>query len=929
MRAQWEAAQTDLRVFLEEDSEYVHFLEIFEQDLVRKLRFKRRARDGPLVDSVAFDRFVETAAQLRYFHVLFQSKLKVVLKPQGSIEGKCSRFVEILADMLSALRALYGQLSYRSEVTQAALSSALEKADTEWDGTLLDKYLDEQKLTPEKLVARPSKRFGELVEFVEALSKTLSEDDGEEAMNNNSDTGSGEKLNYAPQLIHIVQENKNYIHVAKTDAREEEELIALQTCFRGDGADIFSDLSNNKLLLDGEVSLSLLGAQNGSSGESATATDQVRHHEKVHVHCLEDGTLVCSKRQDTDSGTIFSIQHCFRLKQETTFLESVPASVPVLDPLGETRALALIMRDSTFVFAWEDPTESQRWADTIGGFLEMNGSRSNALHQGRTIRDLPVPEEIITQIKDKDVAPTDFASFYDDHLPGVFWMPPDIGSDPNKGKWELVEIVFFARWLLVFKLHGWKGHSFLCQFDSSAPEMEIGEQPRGKKEWSLVISNGTADHLTLISKKRTRIDFWFDQVWKAVESAQLVARRVERENTERQEMEEEEVQTRSQGSKRGEQAGKKRKVSMVASAEQGSTEDVDEEKKRKTTSNASPTGSIGSKPDDKTDEECGELDKNSMRICVEEERATAPPATKKPRRSTAKSKLSTRTDADEEGSAFAVTASPALKTPKRRWLKRKSEDPYDTELVPTQPSPAGPTDESASEIDATQTPANNEVHAEGELKEVRIILTGVEPTASIRKKIDSIVGAVYEEDVERATHILAPKNQLKRTVKLLCAISCCSHVLDVRWLDESARVGAPTYERAHCLKDSKAEAKWHFDLVKTMYDFTSEQRRQLFAGHQVFITNHKSVLPPVKDLVKIVECAGGTAVIKGSAGPNDVVITSEAALATASVRKALTQASPQRIYSAELILISILQQHIDFDQNHLGQTGDGGSRRRR
>uniref|UniRef100_H3GBB1 BRCT domain-containing protein n=1 Tax=Phytophthora ramorum TaxID=164328 RepID=H3GBB1_PHYRM len=825
MRAQWEG---DLRVFLEEDSEYVHFLEIFEQDLVRKLRFKRRARDGPLVDSVAFDRFVETAAQLRYFHVLFQSKLKVVLKPQGSIEGKCSRFVEILADMLSALRALYGQLSYRSEVTQAALSSALEKADTEWDGTLLDKYLDEQKLTPEKLVARPSKRFGELVEFVEALSKTLSEDDGEETMNNNSDTGSGEKLNYAPQLIHIVQENKNYIHVAKTDAREEEELIALQTCFRGDGADIFSDLSNNKLLLDGEVFLSLLGAQNGSSGESATATDQ-----------------------------------------ETTFLESVPASVPVLDPLGETRALALIMRDSTFVFAWEDPTES------------------------------------------------------------VFWMPPDIGSDPNKGKWELVEIVFFARWLLVFKLHGWKGHSFLCQFDSSAPEMEIGEQPRGKKEWSLVISNGTADHLTLISKKRTRIDFWFDQVWKAVESAQLVARRVERENTERQEMEEEEVQTRSQGSKRGEQAGKKRKVSMVASAEQGSTEDVDEEKKRKTTSNASPTGSIGSKPDDKTDEECGELDKNSMRICVEEERATAPPATKKPRRSTAKSKQSTRTDADEEGSAFAVTASPALKTPKRRWLKRKSEDPYDTELVPTQLSPAGPTDESASEIDATQTPANNEVHAEGELKEVRIILTGVEPTASIRKKIDSIVGAVYEEDVERATHILAPKNQLKRTVKLLCAISCCSHVLDVRWLDESARVGAPTYERAHCLKDSKAEAKWHFDLVKTMYDFTSEQRRQLFAGHQVFITNHKSVLPPVKDLVKIVECAGGTAVIKGSAGPNDVVITSEAALATASVRKALTQASPQRIYSAELILISILQQHIDFDQNHLEQTGDGGSRRRR
>ncbi|KAI9989295.1 hypothetical protein PInf_019457 [Phytophthora infestans] len=114
-----------------------------------------------------------------------------------------------------------------------------------------------------------------------------------------------------------------------------------------------------------------------------------------------------------------------------------------------------------------------------------------------------------------------------------------------------------------------------------------------------------------------------------------------------------------------------------------------------------------------------------------------------------------------------------------------------------------------------------------------------------------------------------------------------------------------------------------------MYDYTPEQRQQLFTGHRVFITNHKSVLPPVKDLVKIVECAGGVAVTKGSADPNDVVITSDAALVTASVRKALTQANPQRIYSAELILSGILQQHIDFDQNRLEQSGGGSSRRRR
>jgi len=538
-----------------------------------------------------------------------------------------------------------------------------------------------------------------------------------------------------------------------------------------------------------------------------------------------------------------------------------------------------------------------------------------------------VPVEVTSKLAKKDSVPTDFASFYDDHLPGVFWMAPGSTSSSCKSEWGLVEIVFYARWLIVFKLDGWQGHSCLCHFDTQAPEMEIGEQPRGDKEWILVVSNGPADTLTLVSKKRTRIDFWFDQVSKAVESAQIAARRLERERKERQEMEEEETHTRGNGNKGSGMAGKKRKLQVVS--ERGEASAVVEEKE-KSSSNSSPVASSGSKPDDKTDEECGEADKRSTAVSVEEEETTTLPARKKFRRSADKSKHSSAPASDDGDNTIATIVSLPLKTPKRRWLKRKSEDPNDTALMATQPSPSLPTDEATSEIDATQLPANEEA-AEDEPKaqEVRIILTGIEATAATRKKISSIAGACYEEDVEKATHILAPKNQLKRTVKLLCGISRCAHVLDERWLDESARVGAPIYERAHCLKDAKAESKWHFDLRKTMYDYTPEQRQQLFAGHQVFITNHKSVLPPVKDLAKIVECAGGSAVIKGAAGPNDVVITSEAALATASVRKALAQANPQRIYSAELVLSSILQQHIDFNKNRLELASSSGGRHRR
>ncbi|POM57943.1 Hypothetical protein PHPALM_37480 [Phytophthora palmivora] len=832
MAAQWEAAKAGLRVFLEEDGGYVHFLASVEQDLARKLRFQCQSQSGSLLESIIFDRFVETIAQLLCFHVFFQTKLKAVVETPACgdvrlIEGECSNFVDILADMLSILRVLYGQLICRSEVTQATLEAVLSKEEKECDGVVLENYLEKQQLSVEKLVSRPLKRFDELVEFVEALSKTLSEDDRDDIVGAEAE----EKLNFAPQLLHIVQENKHYVHLNKAEKREEEKLIALQTRFTGDGANTFCDLSTNKLLLHGEVLLSVRAPQ------------------------------------DSEPGLSFRILHCLHLKQDAAFLECIPASVPVSKSSEEAHALALLLRDTTLVFAWTDQTEN-------------------------------------------DTVPTQFASFYDDHLPGVFWMAPDEEVNTNRDQWELVEIVFYARWLLVFKLEGWKHHSSVGHFDTHAPEIEVSEQPRGDKEWSLVVSNGTAGSITLVSKKRTRIDFWFDQVWKTVETAQSAARRVEREKRERQEMEEEEVHVRANS--KSERAGKKRKL-----LSNGDSPTMLEEN-MKLSSSVSPASSGDFKPDDKTDEEGGEQDRSTTSINTEKDPSAAPPVTKKSRCSS-KAKEAPAED----------IASPAVKTPKRRWLKRKSEDPNDSALISTQPSPSIPTDESTSEVDVTQLPAN-EAAAEAELKsqEVRIILTGLEPTAAIRKKIDSIPGAVYEEDIEKATHILAPKNQLKRTVKLLCGISRCAHVLDVRWLDESARVGAPVYERAHCLKDARAEAKWQFDLRKTMYDFTLKQRQQLFAGHQVFITNHKSVLPPMKDLAKIVEYAGGMAVTKGSAGPNDLVITSEVALATASIRKALAQANPQQIYSAELILSGILQQHIDFDKNRLEQPS-GTSRRRR
>ncbi|CAI5747164.1 unnamed protein product [Peronospora destructor] len=241
--------------------------------------------------------------------------------------------------------------------------------------------------------------------------------------------------------------------------------------------------------------------------------------------------------------------------------------------------------------------------------------------------------------------------------------------------------------------------------------------------------------------------------------------------------------------------------------------------KERSMSGSIAAGYCDSKPDDDTDEECDGSDRGSMTISVKENQTAAPQA-KKARSSFDKSKQSLAVACTEENDILAAITLAAVKTPKRKWLGRKSNE---TTVVLIQASPSIPTDKSTSDIDTTQLSANEEnVENEPKLKEVRIILTGIELTASIRKKIELIAGAVYEDNIKQATHIVAPKSQLKRTVKLLCGISRCAHVLDVRWLEESARVGAPIYERAYCLKDANAEAKWQFDLRKTMYDFTLE-----------------------------------------------------------------------------------------------------------
>ena len=121
--------------------------------------------------------------------------------------------------------------------------------------------------------------------------------------------------------------------------------------------------------------------------------------------------------------------------------------------------------------------------------------------------------------------------------------------------------------------------------------------------------------------------------------------------------------------------------------------------------------------------------------------------------------------------------------------------------------------------------------------------------------------AAYVEDVQNGTHIVAPSKQLKRTVKLLSGISSCLHILDEKWLDVSAENGFAANEKEYCLNDIAKEKQWNFELKQTMYGHTLEDRKRLLHDYTFYITPHKSVRPTPKELMQIIQCAGGKVII--------------------------------------------------------------------
>ncbi|GLE03998.1 hypothetical protein PINS_up012909 [Pythium insidiosum] len=911
------------------ERDYLSFLDAIEDALARRLRFHAATASSDqrsALSDVAFVCFFQHARLLAYLHRVTLNKVE----PLSSADHPDpSAMAVAVCELLVATRFTYAQLQCQRE----SIAHAIDLRGRSDDGDVVEAsivrgFLRDQQLNARELVARPLHHLQELLETVELIFGS-------------------------PDVTAVCRDTRAFIASVQDTAANEQALMDLQCRLDWSSLpDARVDLCGKRLVAKSDQVQALISNSDNKCNHLRLSRAALQAAAPLRViHCLDDGHVLLSTAT-TASDDKLRVERVVNLRQEAVALEEVPLAV------SECPAVALISQDSSAIIAVRDETH-EALAAAMGRAIEQSETDREQALRSRSAANYEVPSELAAAFS--SLSPTSssvvFPSLHDDLLAGLFWLRQ--GDE----QWTLVELVRVDdRFVLALAVTGWQRHRLVCAIDTTSEVVEISEQPHdaaatadGRSAWSLVVrgatttatattaDGSTAVTIELLSTRRTRIDFWYDEVSKALESARVARqkrKRLEQQAARRAERERERELER-------EERAKKKKATTATAADAASTatvaengDDDDDEfisaRGKKKRGRQSTTELDAPQPAATAIEEEGPAADNStvaatpQRSSTRKRRPPPPPPVAALEQdegvaATPPSSADAVVESVRPPSARKQARTPQVKTPKQRWVRRKIEDPHDEQL---QPTPQG----SAANGDADGAEASSEQPApEQEASTIRIIFTGIEPSAKIFKKISSIASAVYEENVERATHVIAPRDQLKRTVKLLCGISCCDHILDERWLNESARVGMAVYERQFCLKDSKAEAKWGFDLLKTMYDFTKDQRRQLFHGHRVFITPHASVLPPVHDLVRIVECAGGTAVTTGAALATDVVVTTDAAMATAPVQRMLSSANPQRLYTPELVLSSILQQHLDFDRHRVAATAADatGSKRRR
>ncbi|CAB1456288.1 unnamed protein product, partial [Pleuronectes platessa] len=144
-------------------------------------------------------------------------------------------------------------------------------------------------------------------------------------------------------------------------------------------------------------------------------------------------------------------------------------------------------------------------------------------------------------------------------------------------------------------------------------------------------------------------------------------------------------------------------------------------------------------------------------------------------------------------------------------------------------------------------------------------------------------------------------DQVRRTIKFLCAVAKGIPIVTTCWLEKSGKAGSFLSPHAFVVKDPEQEKKFGFCLQTSL---TIARSHLLLQGYEIHVT--KSVKPEPAQMKDIISCSGATFLPKmpSSPKPRTVVISCEEDWSLCG--PAVSSSLP--VVTAEFILSGILQQ---------------------
>ncbi|CCI49330.1 unnamed protein product [Albugo candida] len=868
-----QSSMNALNEFITNTQLFNQFLKTHQKDLTQRLSYEIAGPTSLLSDK-CFYMYAHLTQQLCELYEYFITEKLIPLLSQketsSTKQTKLKSTFLIVCDFLQVVRIVYAQMFYQIDIIESAsqregeiASPSIDAYNNQEDLAVLTPpiieipsgqtpSLKEKRFAIDEISQESRKSFDAIMDIILALASSL-------------DPISQSKA------IEITESTKNYICRKVSERKESKYLIELEEQIQG----LPCSLYGLKLLLEDKMVTHVHSIENGKVC--------LVQSQKV-LYLLDNGLLIFASPKSMSKSTtgiqcngascLSSSQHCsvvdisLRLDVDDIFIENQPERVHSQSEITD-ELFALICHNQVIMISFSDIRQKQIWHRAIERVLTDNGNRTRNVKHDEIQTDHSDLALLLEEMPIDQIPLIRLASHDAEELTDLFWIKCDGIKAWVRSDWALGKIMFDGKTMLLFEVLGWKSYNHLLTWScivksgesGCAPIMQIVENSlTGPQDWSLQLTlkmDANTYIIQLMTTRRNRTDFWFDQFAKAIARNEKIQINSERKRSQR-------IEPYSPTSSEKDKAitGTARSKLFTARNKDiipsDSTKRPSKEIKHDVASKAKW---MQSKKQKKTNAELNAAQEESLKGGTSGYLQACP-------------KESTKVSQN-----ILITDAPTK-------LDEHSSSPHETISALTSPS-------------------------------IRIVLTGLDPSAIIRNQIKSITDAHLEEDIEVATHLIVLTHKLKRTVKLMCGIAYCDHIYIAKWLLDSANSGHPIENEntEYCLTDREAEQKWKFNLFEIMYGRTKEQRQRLFHGSRFFVTNHKSLLPPFNDLQKMVQSAGGTIFCKGIAEPTDIVITTKAALTVPSILKRLRNA--QKVYSPELILSGILQQRLGLDNHQL------------